>query len=152
MPLHDLPLQTVLHFDACPADLATSYLQLVCLAQGRVEDSKSLQTLYLTSRAGASPERAQDKHLHIQYIPPAQPDLRRSLTQLQVVEAISISNDISSCGNADDHSPDKFRRMAKAAEARSFADSGLRRPSSEVLRVSFYASVRFILLTTAHRI
>ncbi|KAI0702979.1 hypothetical protein C8T65DRAFT_741459 [Cerioporus squamosus] len=134
VPLNDLPLQTVLHFTACPASLATSYLQLLCLAEGHSSDPVSLRVLYKSSHPDARLECRQDQLLHPQYIPPAQPDLRRSLTQLQLGAATSAPSDIPNPCSADNPSPETFKRMVKAVETRSFVDSGLRRPSSEVLR------------------
>ncbi|RPD78261.1 hypothetical protein L226DRAFT_480967 [Lentinus tigrinus ALCF2SS1-7] len=134
VPRNDLPLQTVLKFTACPTALATSYLQLVCLAEGRILEPKSLRALYQTSFADARLERQQDQDLHPQYIPPVEPDLRRSLMQLQLADVVSAPCEIPVCEITHDQSSEAFRRMVKAVETRSIVYSGLRRPSSEVLR------------------
>ncbi|TFK94580.1 hypothetical protein K466DRAFT_509242 [Polyporus arcularius HHB13444] len=134
VPLNDLPLQTVLHLTPCPVGLATSYLQLLCLAEGHALDSVSLRVLYETLHPDGRLERREDQFLHPLHIPPAQPDLRRCLAQLQLGAAISAPSETRNPESTDDLSTDPFKRMVKVVETRSFVDSGLRRPGSEVLR------------------
>ncbi|KAF8222174.1 hypothetical protein L208DRAFT_1462170 [Tricholoma matsutake] len=46
VPTLDLPLQTILTFQACPAPVATSYLQGLCSAEGYLVERDSLLELY----------------------------------------------------------------------------------------------------------
>lgn len=60
VPTADLPLQTTLIFQTCPAPVAVSYLQTLCCAEGFIVQRDVLRTLY-----------------------EAAPDLRRVMQQLQ---------------------------------------------------------------------
>jgi hypothetical protein len=46
VPTLDLPLQTILTFQACPAPVVTSYLQGLCSAEGYLVERDSLLRLY----------------------------------------------------------------------------------------------------------
>lgn len=80
VPTEDLPLQDTLNFHPCPSDLATSYLQTLCLAEGFSVGRGALENLFgcvetqqgpldsFTDRFPSSPRRF---------------DLRHCITQLQ---------------------------------------------------------------------
>ena len=72
MPVHDLPLQAVLEFKPCPTDIAVSYLQSLCSAEGYLVESDTLSQLY--TRSTPSSEALQST-----------PDLRRTIHELQVI-------------------------------------------------------------------
>ena len=133
VPVQDLPLQTALDFRACPVPLAVSYLQLLSLSHSRVVDHHVIERLYQDScdHLGCSIDRL----LHPRHAPLAIPDLRRAINHLQL-GAASSTGQKPALTDDDDQSLARFKRMARAAELCSFADSGLRRPQPEVLQVS----------------
>ncbi|KAF8974559.1 hypothetical protein BDZ97DRAFT_35100 [Flammula alnicola] len=46
VPVHDLPLQNILHFEPCPSDIAASYLQALCSAEGYSVNRGFVSRLY----------------------------------------------------------------------------------------------------------
>jgi len=72
VPVHDLPLQAVLEFRPCPTNVAASYLQNLCLAEGYFVEPNILSQLY--TRSALSSEALQSA-----------PDLRRTIHTLQVI-------------------------------------------------------------------
>lgn len=46
VPVDDLPLQTVLEFQPCPSDVAGSYLQGLCCAEGSIVKREVLARMY----------------------------------------------------------------------------------------------------------
>lgn len=133
VPLRDLPLQIVLPFFPCPPPLAVSYLQVLSLSEHRLVDSAVVDGLY-QGLSGENTERNIDTLLHPRQ-PLVIPDLRRTLTRIQLGTSISGRREPLPM-NDDDQSIDRLAGMARAIELSSFADSGLRRPHHEVLRVS----------------
>ncbi|KAH7914351.1 hypothetical protein BJ138DRAFT_1170698 [Hygrophoropsis aurantiaca] len=84
VPVADLPLQTTLAFKPCPSPEAVSYLQGLCFAEGYHVSRESLHQLYDTTH----PTEGFD----VPCIPPnprterlSFPDLRRAITQLQLM-------------------------------------------------------------------
>ena len=71
VPVHDLPLQAVLEFKPCPADVAVPYLQDLCSAEGYFVESDYLSQLYTRSAPSEALQSA--------------PDLRRTIHALQVI-------------------------------------------------------------------
>ncbi|KAK7061722.1 transcription initiation factor [Favolaschia claudopus] len=46
IPIADLPLQTILYFQPCPSEIAGSYLQGLCCAEGHIVDRNVLAKMY----------------------------------------------------------------------------------------------------------
>ncbi|KAJ3510991.1 hypothetical protein NLJ89_g4360 [Agrocybe chaxingu] len=78
VPLQDLPLQTVLWFTSCPPDVAVSYLQALCSAEGHLIDRITLSQL----RRDLQPVSS-DLSEGCSY-DGLEPDLRRTINALQV--------------------------------------------------------------------
>lgn len=135
VPCHDLPLQTTLTFSPCPSPLATSYLQLLCLAENRVVSRAAITTLY--ERAGRHGAGGSS-------------DLRHAIIQLQFgcssKEAPVIAPGlvhVDSAEKADSHhvnnSADglrEWRLMDKVNNIISCFDSYIHRGNANVAKVS----------------
>lgn len=98
LPLSELPIQTVLHFQAPLPALAVPYLQLVALAEGHMLDADEVENLYVATAAAeaaapsylpcdgplhpdtsfANPDRASGDSGQVTY------DLRHAIAQLSV--------------------------------------------------------------------
>lgn len=46
VPLDDLPVQSILYYQACPTPVATSYLQAMCYKEGTLIDRRCIEDLY----------------------------------------------------------------------------------------------------------
>jgi hypothetical protein len=75
IPTLDLPLQTILTFQACPAPVATSYLQGLCYAEGYSVERDSLLELYERTDPSVSASAM--------FVESQVPDLRRTINCLQ---------------------------------------------------------------------
>ncbi|KAI1796435.1 P-loop containing nucleoside triphosphate hydrolase protein [Ganoderma leucocontextum] len=136
VPVEDLPLQTTLYFAPCPTPLAVSYLQLRSLTEG-LETSVALACeLYEGLRGHAARhERWFDGTLHPRWIPQSSPDFRRTVNQLQFGTRYPFDDrHLPSEKKTPDQSLQRLRRIAWSSELCSFADSGLHRPASGVMR------------------
>ena len=137
VPMEDLPLQNALHFAACPTPLAVSYLQLRSLTEGFETSVALAGELYegLEGR-GTQHERCFDNILYPRWITQPPPDLRRAINRLQFGTRYSCEDGhVPSERMTQDQSLQRLRRIAWSLELCSFADSGLRRPASEVMSV-----------------
>jgi hypothetical protein len=80
VPTLDLPLQTTLTFQACPAPVATSYLQCLCAAEGYLVEQDSLLKLYnSTCKCTDIPSSSSAMLVNFPV-----PDLRRTINCLQL--------------------------------------------------------------------
>ncbi|KAI9067102.1 P-loop containing nucleoside triphosphate hydrolase protein [Trametes sanguinea] len=136
VPVGDLPLQTTLQFCPCPIPLATSYLQALCLVEGRLLDCEVISRTYEEAGSNASSGSVADSALYPGAIPPSPPDLRRAINQLQLGEVFCSSpRHVDPAATAqDDQSLDALIRLAKSVALNYFVDYGLRKPGKEVLR------------------
>lgn len=76
VPIDDLPLQSVIQFTPCPADVATSYLQALCSAEGYTINRDVISQLYEGQLISAP---------KLQRISPSRaPDLRRTINELEI--------------------------------------------------------------------
>ncbi|PPR06958.1 hypothetical protein CVT26_004278 [Gymnopilus dilepis] len=89
VPIGDLPLQTIIEFAPCPTDVATSYLQALCTAEGYSINRDAISQLYEGQLIPAP----------ILQRAPKKPDLRRTINELQIqCPALSRSHAIASDG------------------------------------------------------
>jgi hypothetical protein len=84
VPVADLPLQSVLTFQPCPSEPAVTFLQCLCVTQGYAIPRDKLIQLYETTYIVQSMDLP-DAPLNPRTEPPPLPDLRRSITQLQLI-------------------------------------------------------------------
>ncbi|PIL34187.1 hypothetical protein GSI_03898 [Ganoderma sinense ZZ0214-1] len=136
VPMVDLPLQTMLYFAPCPTALAVSYLQLRSLTEGLETSSALIRELYEgRGRIGTRHERCFDNILYPRRICQPPPDLRHTINHLQCGTDDSCEDGhFLSEKTTQDQSLQRLRRIAWSLELCSFADSGLRRPASGVMR------------------
>ncbi|KAF8913903.1 hypothetical protein CPB84DRAFT_1840683 [Gymnopilus junonius] len=76
VPTADLPLQSVIRFSHCPVDVATSYLQALCSAEGYSISRDTISQLY---EGGLNPDRNRQRIRASK-----RPDLRRTINELQI--------------------------------------------------------------------
>ncbi|KAI6003993.1 hypothetical protein EDD15DRAFT_2155800 [Pisolithus albus] len=145
VPTESLPLQAILVFESCPSPVAVSYLQSVMLAQGCPVPRERLMALYETTPTidGIEPP------LYPRTEPLPSPDLRRTITQLQMlcssVARGSTSDMLQGAREAAGHvrrsgrpisvesnatrlpstECEQWRRMSKHADVLSFVNSNL---------------------------
>ncbi|KAL7281270.1 hypothetical protein ACG7TL_004578 [Trametes sanguinea] len=135
VPVGDLPLQTTLHFSPCPVPLATTYLQALCLVEGRSVRRDVLAKVYEEAGSGGASSSPADSAVYPGAIPPSPPDLRRAINQLQLGEVFCSSPQrIDRAAMATDGPIDALILLAKSIALNSFVDYGLRKPGKEVLR------------------
>ncbi|KAG1907183.1 uncharacterized protein F5891DRAFT_1000463 [Suillus fuscotomentosus] len=84
VPVADLPLQSVLTFQPCPSEPAVTFLQCLCATQGYAIPRDKLIQLYETTYIVQSMDLP-DAPLNPRTEPLPPPDLRRSITQLQLI-------------------------------------------------------------------
>jgi hypothetical protein len=95
VPVLELPLQAILHFQPCPVPLAASYLQSLCSTEGHSVQRQVALEPYLSTRA--------DDLADVWDLPPCSasgnlkvPDLRQAINHLQFqcssIEASSTSH------------------------------------------------------------
>jgi len=137
VPTDDLPLQTILHFSPSLPDVATPYLQTLCLTEGYSLNPEYITQLHLNARYHSSKESST--------YPPSTCDLRRTINALQIAcltinvscpevetthhdDADNTSNEISS------NEPAPI--SAKAIEATSYIDGVLGGDSPRLFAVS----------------
>ncbi|KAG1754043.1 uncharacterized protein EDB91DRAFT_1043911, partial [Suillus paluster] len=84
VPTTDLPLQSVLRFQPCPSGPAVTFLQCLCLTEGCAVPREKLIQLYETTYTTQSMDLP-DAPLNPRTEPLPSPDLRRSITQLQLI-------------------------------------------------------------------
>ncbi|OAX43492.1 hypothetical protein K503DRAFT_847156 [Rhizopogon vinicolor AM-OR11-026] len=84
VPIADLPLQTVLRFQPCPSGPAVTFLQCLCLTEGYAIPREKLTQIYETTHTTQSMDLP-DVPLNPRTEPLPLPDLRRSITQLQMI-------------------------------------------------------------------
>ncbi|OJT07138.1 ATPase family AAA domain-containing protein 5 [Trametes pubescens] len=135
VPFQDLPLQTTLNFTPCPPPLAVSYLQTMCLAEGRLLDCAMIERLYEYPDTPTE-EHCIDSALHPDHILRPTQDLRKTINQLQLGDSsrIDSGSPVSSGTAQEDQSVERLVRIARCIELSSFVDSQLRRPAEELLR------------------
>lgn len=83
IPTEDLPLQTILQFQPCPSNVAATYMQIMCLAEGRLFDHQSLIHLY-ESTNDLCPVDLPDAPIHPLSEGLPLPDLRKCIHRLQL--------------------------------------------------------------------
>jgi hypothetical protein len=146
IPTGDLPLQTVLVFDSCPAPLAVSYLQCLCVAEGYLVKREELDSLYQSTYELSM---ASDTAIDLLNVELPKPDLRRTINNLQFwcsrvqgsppVQVPNQENDLvdedminwDSLGT-ETLIQENIRRYTQHAELASFVDSLLTRGALEV--------------------
>ncbi|KAF9247050.1 hypothetical protein BU15DRAFT_38841 [Melanogaster broomeanus] len=119
VPLSDLPLQTVLVFEPCPSPVAATFLQCLSLTESCLVPREDLMVLYETTHAVDGLD-IPDAPLYPRTEPLPLPDLRWSITQLQMLCASAA------CGSASemlqgDEAAGHVRRSARAISAESSA-------------------------------
>ena len=82
IPVQDLALQSIVIFDPCPTPAATSYLQALCLAEGRSLSRQSLAELYESPYDVPSPDLVVRLNTRTEDL--AVPDLRWAINQIQL--------------------------------------------------------------------
>lgn len=158
VPLAALPLQTVLVFEPCPSPMAVSYLQSLTLAEGWLVPREDLMALYETTHAIDGIDTPESP-LCPRTEPLPCPDLRRTITQLQMLCSSaargSTSDMLQGTREAEGHARRSgrpisaesnatrlpstehhlWRRMSKHADLLSFVNSNLCRPPSRTPEV-----------------
>lgn len=148
VPITSLPLQTILVFESCPSPLAVSYLQSVMVAQGCPVPRERLMALYETTPTIDGID-VPEPPLYPRTEPLPSPDLRRTITQLQMLclsaARGSASNMLQGTREAGGHvrrsgrpisvesnatrlpstECERWRRMSKHADLLSFVNSNL---------------------------
>ena len=127
VPTGDLPLQTILHFSPALPEVATPYLQSLCLAEGYSLKAENITQIHLNSW--------KDSPKDLSIYPPSTGDLRRTINALQVA---CLTLEVSRPGGTwttphdardgtltDRHIDNKPRISAKAIEAKSYIDGVL---------------------------
>ncbi|KAI6164868.1 hypothetical protein EDD17DRAFT_1473696 [Pisolithus thermaeus] len=163
VPTESLPLQAILVFESCPSPVAVSYLQSVMLAIGCPVPRERLMALYETTPTidGIEPP------LYPRTEPLPSPDLRRTITQLQMlcssVARGSTSDMLQGAREAAGHvrrsgrpisvefnatrlpstECERWRRMSKHADVLSFVNSNLCRAPLHTPEVMFSRGVPF---------
>ncbi|KAF8812431.1 P-loop containing nucleoside triphosphate hydrolase protein [Phlegmacium glaucopus] len=122
VPVHDLPLQAVLEFKPCPTDLAVSYLQNLCSAEGYFVEPGILSQLY--TRSALSSEALQSA-----------PDLRKTIHALQVV---CLPTTETRCNET--MPPPATKTSLGGIEFLSYMDSYLSKDPSQVFVIEELAS------------
>ncbi|KAG6378546.1 hypothetical protein JVT61DRAFT_12811 [Boletus reticuloceps] len=84
VPVGDLPLQNMLVFEPCPSTVAATFLQCVSLAEGCLVPHEDLMVLY-ESRDAKYGIDMPDRGMYPGTERVPLPDLRRSITQLQML-------------------------------------------------------------------
>ncbi|KAG6332601.1 hypothetical protein ID866_6492 [Astraeus odoratus] len=84
VPVGSLPLQTILVFEPCPSPVAVSYLQSVTLTEGCLVPRERLMELYETTHVVDGIDMPESP-LYPRTEPLPLPDLRRAITQLQML-------------------------------------------------------------------
>lgn len=153
VPVADLPLQTVLRFQPCPSGPAVTFLQCLCLTEGYAIPREKLTQLYETTYTTQNMDLP-DAPLNPRTEPLPLPDLRRSITQLQLMctdaihEAkiprqaqgtaeygpslpLTISAQTSANTSTTSTEEELWRRISNYADYVSYADSYLCRTSLE---------------------
>ncbi|KAI8975797.1 hypothetical protein BD414DRAFT_496942 [Trametes punicea] len=135
VPLEGLPLQTVLHFQPCPIPLAASYLQALCLLEGRMVERSEVERLY-ARHSDLIGERQADSAVHPRSIPQPPPDLRRTINQLQLGQTVAKAQEAALLPALaqDSKLSEALIHIAKCISLNSFVDCRLRRPGTAVVR------------------
>ncbi|KAF8639950.1 hypothetical protein AX17_001200 [Amanita inopinata Kibby_2008] len=147
IPMTDLPVQSILRFEACPSPIAASYLQGLCSVEGWLVDREAL--LQLCEMPNGSPAFGYDQSQFADVSVSPVADLRRAIHCLQLSCSTSQGTKdsdkesyVGSCCEADESgtgiaswSQNKdaaldgdaelshvFRRVGKEAELMSFLD------------------------------
>lgn len=92
IPTADLPLQNTLFFEHCPAPIAASYLQSICLAEGCLVDRTPLIEL-CESTHHTSDFDMPDAPLNPFTARLPVPDLRRAIHRLQLESSLAVMSD-----------------------------------------------------------
>lgn len=92
IPTTDLPLQSILFFEHCPAPIAASYLQSICLAEGSLVDRSSLIDL-CESTHHTNDFDTPDAPLNPLTARLPVPDLRRAIHCLQLGSSLSATSE-----------------------------------------------------------
>lgn len=149
IPAQDLPLQSIIQFEPCPTDVAASYLQAVCFAEGYTVDRDLISHLYLY------PLQGDPAKIFSPSFPTATPDLRRTLNALQIKCAtfakpapgiIPACNSLAVEGPSEADAAEahpfaqpvaerKARALGKKSEFLSFLDGELVRDPSDIITV-----------------
>ncbi|KIK91063.1 hypothetical protein PAXRUDRAFT_831154 [Paxillus rubicundulus Ve08.2h10] len=119
VPLADLPLQTILVFEPCPSLVVATFLQCLSLTEGCLIPREDLMVLYETTHAIDGLD-IPDAPLLPRTEPLPLPDLRRSITQLQMLCAGAVRGSASEMLQGDE-AAGHVRRSARPISARSSA-------------------------------
>ncbi|KAI6047181.1 hypothetical protein EDC04DRAFT_2556550 [Pisolithus marmoratus] len=127
IPIESLPLQTILVFESCPSPVAVSYLQSVMVAQGCPVPRERLMALYETTATidGIEPP------LYSRTEPLPSPDLRRTITQLQMLCLSAARGSTSDMLQGTREAAGHVRRSGRPISVESIAT---RLPSTECKR------------------
>jgi hypothetical protein len=136
VPIGDLPLQTILHFSPSLPEVATPYLQSLCLAEGYSLKPENITQLHLNSWKHSTKD--------LSMYPPTTGDLRRTINALQVAcltlnvsrpkaqstlelihHGVDDARDEIASTFSDQRADNKARISAKAIEAKSYIDGVL---------------------------
>lgn len=118
VPLEQLPLQTVLHFQPAPADLAISYLDSLARHSGVLQPGYAA---HLHHRCTITPQNVLDRPLPPNGNEPLGAfDLRRAIVQMQLERAGESEFETQS---PTETAPPDFVPASRAVELRSLADA-----------------------------
>ncbi|KAF9221971.1 hypothetical protein BS17DRAFT_796785 [Gyrodon lividus] len=120
VPLADLPLQKILVFEPCPSPVAATFLQCLSLTEGCLIPREDLMVLYETTHVIDGLD-IPDAPLYPRTEPLPLPDLRRSITQLQMLCAGAARGSASSEMLQGDEAAGHVRRSARTISAQSSA-------------------------------
>ena len=121
VPVGELPLQKVLVFEPCASPVAATFLQCVSLAEGCLVPHEDLVVLYESTHAIDGLDTP-DAPLYPRTEPLPLPDLRRCITQLQILCAGTRQGSASEKHQGDE-AGGHARRSARAISAGSRDES-----------------------------
>ncbi|KAL4081871.1 hypothetical protein V8B97DRAFT_1862947 [Scleroderma yunnanense] len=130
VPLAILPLQTVLVFEPCPSTVAVSYLESLTLTEGWLIPREHLMALYETTHTIEGIDMPESP-LCPRTEPLPCPDLRRTITQLQMLYSSAARGSASDMLQGTREAGGHVRRSGRTISAESNAT---RLPSTEYQR------------------
>ncbi|KAF9568897.1 P-loop containing nucleoside triphosphate hydrolase protein [Agrocybe pediades] len=117
VPISELPLQSIIYFEPCPVEVATSYLEALCLAEGYAVERKAVSRLYMYPDCDSG-------------LNDPRPDLRRTINSLQVICSTNCSpqhrsEPIGSSSTLQQNSRSTGRKLVDKIQFMSYLDGNL---------------------------
>ncbi|KIJ70558.1 hypothetical protein HYDPIDRAFT_78089 [Hydnomerulius pinastri MD-312] len=122
VPITDLPLQTILVFEPCPSPVAATFLQCLSLTESCLIPREDLMELYETTHTIDGLD-IPEAPLYPRTEPLPLPDLRRSITQLQMACAGAARGSTSEMLQGAREAAGHVRRSARPISAQSSVPS-----------------------------